>query len=113
MPDYSFYDAGCVAPKGLARVMVLFRRLLRRVLRPIFQRQAVLFAELDAKIDQVAGGLGGLAQRQERLEAFECDGAALARRLAALEDRLDTLLTREAATPEAGSSSLLPFSKSA
>ena len=114
MPDLSFYDAGCVAPKGLSRLVVPFRRLLRRVLRPILLRQAALFAELDAKIDRVGSGLGGLAHRQERLEAFECDGAALARRLAALEDRLDALLSREAATnSEPGPSSVLPFSKSA
>ena len=114
MPDYSFYDAGCVAPKGLARVVVLFRRLLRRLLRPIFLRQAALFQELGSRIEEVAGRLGGLDQRQERLEAFECDGTALARRLAVLEDRLEALLSRERATgPDADPSAVLPFSKSA
>jgi hypothetical protein len=61
------------------------RRLARRLLRPFFIRQAEINYEVQARFDE-------LLQRQQRLEAFLCDVTALARRLAVIEDHLQTLL---------------------
>jgi len=86
MTDFAFYNVGCEAPKGLRWLVEPLYRLLRRLLRPIFLRQVALYEEL--------------ARRQERLEAFVCDRTALARRLAVLEDHLQTLLQQTPAPEE-------------
>ncbi len=100
MRDFAFYNAGCEPRRGLRGLLVPIRRLLRRLLRPIFLRQAELLEEI--------------ARRQERLEAFFCDATALARRLAVLEDRLEELLARqEAAAAPAGPAPVISFPKSA
>jgi hypothetical protein len=104
--DFQFYHAGCQEPKGLRRVVVPFRRLLRRLLRPIFQRQAELLAELSReqgrlaqRQEQLTGQLENLTRRLEQLDrqvqaatAFGWDYVALVRRLAALEDHVTALL---------------------
>ncbi len=88
MPDYAFYNVGG-GGTGLRRVVGLCRRLLRRLLRPFFQRQVELFEALDARAEEVA-------RRQERLQALVAmlrgERDATARRLAVIEDHLDALL---------------------
>jgi hypothetical protein len=88
MRDYTFYNAGCDQARGLGRIVLLIRRLFRRILRPIFFRQAELYEELDKEIATA----GGRLDRTERiLVNHQVDREALARRIAALEDRLEVL----------------------
>jgi predicted nuclease with TOPRIM domain len=53
MRDFAFYNAGCTEPRGARRLIIPFRRLLRRILRPIFFRQADLFQELGTDLDRL------------------------------------------------------------
>ena len=95
MPDYAFYNAGSEA-RGLGRVLLLGRRVLRRILRPLFVRQVELFEALDARLEALARQQQGLVKQQERvhdlLQAMNCEREAMARRLAVLEDHLNSLL---------------------
>ena len=88
MRDYAFYNADCGEPGLLGSVLKPFRRLLRRILRPFFVRQVELMEQLGAELQE-------LTHRQEQLEAMICDQEALARRLAALEEHVESLLRRE------------------
>lgn len=100
MRDLEFYNQGFQGAQGLRGVLVPFRRLLRRILRPIFQAQVELYRELFirdddlarrlAELDRLALGvrLEELEKRQETLEAREIEALALSRRLGAIEDRL-------------------------
>ncbi len=103
--DLAFYNVGCEDPRGPRRVVVLARRALRRVLRPIFQRQVALFQALCDRLDaaerddaSLRAELATLARRQDDLNeqtqatiAFGWDYVAMVRRLAALEDRVEAL----------------------
>jgi hypothetical protein len=103
--DLAFYNAGCHEARGARRVLVAVRRLLRRLLRPIFLRQVELFQGLINRLDAgeqsvqaVRDDVESLARRQdevdERVEtalAIGWDHVAMVRRLAVLEDQLATL----------------------
>jgi hypothetical protein len=70
------------------------RRWLRRQVRTYTQRYAddlVPLGELARRIDAAE-------TRQSRIEAFRWDHVAMARRLAALEDHVEELLRRQAAS---------------
>jgi hypothetical protein len=111
--DLAFYDAGCHEARGVRRVVVPVRRLLRRLLRPIFLRQVELLQKLidrldagEASLQSVREQVDGLAKRQdevdERVEmvlSFGWDYVAMVRRLAVLEDQLVALTGQ--ATPAA------------
>jgi hypothetical protein len=110
VPDLAFYDAGCSDARGVRRVVVLARRLLRRVLRPIFAHQVVLYQYLIDRLDRCETAFRGdietlskrqdeLAERVETIQAFGWDYVAMVRRLAVLEDQLAAL------TGQAGPSS--------
>lgn len=82
-----FYDEGTAPAKGMRKGVVLARRLVRRLLRPMLFR-------LD-------GELRALERRQDELErqvkaamALGWDHVAMARRLAVLEDHVDELMSR-------------------
>ena len=53
MDDVAFYDAGCQSPRGFRRIVIPFRRVLRRLLRPIFLRQAELLQQLGMRIEEM------------------------------------------------------------
>lgn len=113
MHDLTFYNAGCDELRGFRRVVVPFRRVLRRLLRPIFFRQVELFQSLIDRLDAceksleaVRADVDALARRQEALEeqaetvlAFGWDYVAMGRRLTALDDQLATL-NGHAASPD-------------
>jgi hypothetical protein len=95
MRDYHFYNYGCTEPTGFRRIVIPFRRLLRRLLRPMFEHQVQLYQQLDADIHS-------LSERQDRrhhplvgTSAFDCDYTAMVRRLAALEEHVEVLLQRQ------------------
>lgn len=105
MDELAFYDVGCDAPRGPRRAVILARRGVRRVLRPIFVRLAEILRGLAARLDAAEAAdaalrgeveaLGrkadDLADRVQTALAFGWDYAALARRLATLEDRVEAL----------------------
>src|SRR4051812_16880625 len=105
MHDLTFYNAGCDEVRGLRRVVVPFRRVLRRLLRPILLRQVELFQALidrldagEKSLDAVRAEVDGLARRQDALEeqaetvlAFGWDYVAMGRRLAILDEQLAAL----------------------
>jgi hypothetical protein len=110
VPDLAFYNAGCNDTRGPRRALVLARRLLRRVLRPIFMQQVVLYQYLIDRLDRCETGFRGnietlskrqdeLTERVETIQAFGWDYVAMVRRLAVLEDQLAAL------TGQAGPSS--------
>jgi hypothetical protein len=104
--DLAFYNAGCENSRGARRFLVLARRALRRVLRPIFQHLAAILQNVCDRLDAAeradAGlrtDLDALARRHEDLRdqlqatiAFGWDYVALVRRVAVLEDRVETLM---------------------
>jgi hypothetical protein len=113
--DLAFYNAGCQELWGARRVVVPFRRLLRRLLRPIFLRQVELFQGLIDRLDagekslqEARDDLDRLAWRQDALEeqsetvqAFGWDYVAMGRRLSVLEDQIASLTGHPAApTPD-------------
>ena len=85
--------------------MVAIRRLLRRLLRPIFLHQVALFQYLIDRLDQnektdraLRDDVNRLGKRQDELEqrsenvlAYGWDYVAMVRRLAVLEDHLAAL----------------------
>ena len=105
MPDLAFYNAGCGGSSGVRRIVVLARRLLRRLLRPIFLHQVALYQYLIERLDgsetRVNGVLADmetltrrqneLNERLETIQAFGWDYVAMVRRLAVLEDQLAIL----------------------
>ena len=117
MRDYLFYNAGQLEARGVGRVTFPFRRLLRRLMLPFFQRLVALLQEIDKDLEQAAERQGrweslqqerdqeretqvkrvqevfkDLTRRQCELEAVHLDHEALVRRLAVLEDHVETLL---------------------
>jgi hypothetical protein len=88
MRDYDFYNYGCTEPTGFRRIVIPFRRLLRRLLRPMFEHQVELYRQLSDRQDR-------LHLQLEATSAFDCDYTAMARRLAALEEHVEALLQRD------------------
>ncbi len=125
MTDLAFYNAGCQEPRGLRRVLVFARRGLRRILRPIFQRQVELFQALCDRLDaaeradaSLRDDLNALAKRHDNLNAqmqtamaFGWDYVAMVRRLSVLEDRVETLIQTSGPTANADDArpSSVPF----
>jgi hypothetical protein len=110
MPDFHFYQPpeprrAYVSPQAICRCLVApFRWAVARLLLPVFQRQANLFQHLDTRIEELRGTIGRVDEIQAELrrllktattaEALSWDQVASARRLAALEDHVETLLQR-------------------
>jgi len=93
MQGTPFYESGTAQAKGMQRPVVLMRRVLKRLLKPIFLH--------------LNSDLRAIAERQDRLEeqvrtalALGWDHVALARRLASLEDQLNESASRGAATEQ-------------
>jgi hypothetical protein len=104
--DLAFFNAGCHEPRGVRKAVVPVRRLLRRVLRPAFQRLVEILNSLCDRLDAEEHATRALRQevallrgRQDRMAAqlqtavaLGWDYVALTRRLAVLEDRVESLL---------------------
>lgn len=95
--DFAFYNAGINDAKGPKRVLGLARRLVRRLLRPMFFHQEVLYRDLQAQIDFLNGQIEALSQRSATTDAFRWDSVAMARRLASIEDHLTRMQPSETA----------------
>jgi hypothetical protein len=104
--DLAFYNHGCHEPKGVRKAVVPVRRLLRRMLRPAFQRLVEILTSLCDRLDAEEHATHALRHemallrgRQDRMAgqlqtavALGWDYVALTRRLAVLEDRVESLL---------------------
>lgn len=88
MRDFAFYNAGVDDARGPRRLLGLTRRLLRRILRPIFFRQEAIYREMQDQIDRLNGQVEALSARSATTDAFGWDYVAMSRRLAAIEDHL-------------------------
>ncbi|WP_152052017.1 hypothetical protein [Tautonia marina] len=97
MRDFAFYNAGIDDAKGPKRVLGLARRLVRRLLRPMFFHQEALYRDLQTQIDHLTGQVEALSQRSAAADAFRWDAVAMARRLASIEDHLARIQTPDAA----------------
>lgn len=97
MRDFAFYNAGIDDAKGPKRVLGFARRLVRRLLRPMFFHQEALYRDLQAQIDHLTGQVEALSQRSATADAFRWDSVAMARRLASIEDHLTQIQTPDAA----------------
>ena len=107
MSDLAFYEVGCDESSGTRRLLVLARRVLRRILRPFFLRLVEILQALCDRLDATEAAdqvlraeLNDLTARQEDLAdrlqatiAFGWDYVALVRRVAVLEDRVETLMS--------------------
>jgi hypothetical protein len=99
MRDYAFYNAGCEPVKGPKRGVVFARRMLRRILRPMFFHQEWVSHHLQHQIDGLRERVPTDFQRQmndmhdqiNSASALGWDYVAMARRLALLEDQVERL----------------------
>lgn len=110
--DLAFYDAGCDKPVGPRALIVPFRRGLRRLQRPFFQRLVAILQSHEDRLDAVdhtsaslRADVQRLSQSHHQLSAqsqaalsFGWDYVAMARRIAALEDRVEALTAELEAT---------------
>ncbi|HEV3167906.1 MAG TPA: hypothetical protein VGZ22_28150 [Isosphaeraceae bacterium] len=116
MIDLAFYNAGCHEPRGLRRGLIAWRRLLRRLLRPIFLRLADILQHIcnrlddhDRAVHSLRADLDRVIQRDEQIArhlqaamSFGWDYVAMTRRLAILEDRVEALTAQAEQANEAG-----------
>jgi hypothetical protein len=107
--DYAFHQAIEQPPRRLRWIVARVRRMLRRLLGPVWEREQTLFEEIDSDLEQVRREIEELRAHDEgyaptltyltdRLDALDrqvretaalgWDHAALVRRLSVLEDRL-------------------------
>jgi hypothetical protein len=92
MPDFAVQDEPRVGgPRGLWRIFLPFRRLLVRILRPIFLRLAAVLETLDGEQRRLAERQEWMGQQVDALLNRGWDEAALLRRLAALEQQVEEL----------------------
>jgi hypothetical protein len=92
MSAVAFHDeprAG--GPRGLRRVILPVRRVLVRILRPVFHRLAALLETLEADQKRLAQRQESLDRRVNALLNHGWDQAALLRRVALLERQLDEI----------------------
>lgn len=100
-----YYDVACRTGEGRSAIGVLLRRAMRRILLPLFVRNVQLIESIvnrldadESEIGRLRDGLRHLEQRQDELAtklpatiAFGWDYVAMTRRLATLEDQVESL----------------------
>jgi hypothetical protein len=111
MDHLNFYNTGCEPTSGRAGPKMRLRRLARKLLMPGFQRLVEILASLCRRLDileyevrDLKAMVDDLRRRQEEqaarmpsLIAFGWDYVAMVRRLAVLEEHVDTLLREKQA----------------
>ena len=99
MDEFSLDPAFVAAPSGWKRhALTPVRRVARKLLRPASLRLSELLSGLARRIDAADQGVRDLHSRLDRTDdqlrdtiSFGWDYAAMTRRLAALEDRVEAL----------------------
>ncbi|HVX62137.1 MAG TPA: hypothetical protein VHC19_16080 [Pirellulales bacterium] len=95
-------------------LLAFAKRMLRFALRPLkavvkplvrsfIRRLSTRFADDITPLQDLLQQVDELSQRQDRQEGFHWDHAALARRLAVIEDKLEKLLQQQPAAEDLGS----------
>jgi hypothetical protein len=106
MDHLAFYNAGCEPTPGLAGLKIRARRQLRRILLPMFKRLVQILASICHRLDVTEHEVRELRALVEDLRrrhedhsaktpatlAFGWDYVAMVRRLAVLEEHVDSLL---------------------
>ena len=106
MDHLAFYNVGCEPEAGRPWLKVRFRRVIRRLLLPPFRRLTVILASLCQRLDVTELEVRDLQREVDDLRrrhedqaakipatiAFGWDYVAMVRRLAVLEEHVDTLL---------------------
>jgi hypothetical protein len=91
MTDYVFYNEGCTGKRGTRWFIVPLRRLLRRILRPIFQRQVELLHDLGEEQERLRTQVAEIDEDIQDIVDFGWDYVSLVRRLTALEREVQSL----------------------
>lgn len=89
-----------LARRSARQVARPFKAILKACLRFLIRRLSTRFAADILPLEELAHRVAEIAARQDRQEGFHWDHAALARRLATLEDHLEKLLQHSAAPEE-------------
>jgi hypothetical protein len=111
MDHLAFYNAGCEPAPGRRRLKSWVRRVARKILLPPSRRLVQILSSLCHRLDvaefemrDLKAQVDDLCRRQEDQAAktsatiaFGWDYVAMVRRLAVLEEHVDTLLSRSAA----------------
>jgi hypothetical protein len=92
--DLDFYDAGCENPRGgiwLASGLLLLRRMMRRLLRPVFLRQVEILQQIVARFDEQPRAIEAMREKllEEQLVEFRRFREEQARATRALREELD------------------------
>jgi hypothetical protein len=66
--DLDFYSAACGSPGGWRSAIVPLRRVMRKLLKPMYQHQRIIFQELVAAIGQAEQRQCAIENRQRALE---------------------------------------------
>jgi hypothetical protein len=116
MDHLAYYNAGCEPAPGGSRLKPWVRRVARKILLPPSRRLVEILASLCRRLDvseyemrDLKVLVDDLRRRQEEQAAktsatiaFGWDYVAMVRRLAVLEEHVDTLLSRNAGEPAPG-----------
>jgi hypothetical protein len=114
MDRLAFYNVGCEPQPGVSRLKLWVRRQARKILLPPSLRLVQILSSLCDRLDaaeheirelrEIRNQVDDLRRRQEEQAArfpatiaFGWDYVAMVRRLAVLEEHVDTLLCRDAA----------------
>ncbi len=109
MDHLAFYNSGCEPISGRAGLKIRARRVARKLLLPGFQRLVEILASLCRRLDileyevrDLKAQVDDLRRRQEEHAskipatiAFGWDYVAMVRRLAVLEEHMETLLSEK------------------
>jgi hypothetical protein len=85
MQDFAFYNVGCHDAKGPRGLLILVRRMVRRILRPMFLRQAEIFRHFAALLDD----------HEHRVFALRIDADAMKRQHAELNRQHEAMACRQ------------------
>ena len=91
MQNFAFYNTGCERTSGIKAGLVLLRRGLRRILRPMFFHQERISVDFQLQIDDLRKQLDDQRDQTVSVMALGWDYVAMARRLALLEDQVERL----------------------
>ena len=115
MSEDKFYHAGCEGEGGLKAPLVAFRRVVRRLLRPMLVRLSEQVESAASRLNDAEQRLDALDKRHDRTSdqmqatiAFGWDYVAMVRRLASLEDQVSRL-RGESSSRTAEGQLTLPF----
>jgi hypothetical protein len=92
MRDFAIHrESGAGGSGGLRRVVRLMRRLLVRILLPVFRRLSALLEDMDADQRRLKVQQECMTRQLEALLNHGWDHAALLRRMATLERQIEML----------------------